>query len=153
MFFELQLYIEEAWRVPASVFTLVCVLCFDKNPVKKKAADFSESKFRCSHGHLPRRSSSQKGRVHYLHLAATYTDSGESRTFSQSAASDRTPPSSISKSLSCSRDLPRSPSVNLESGPATASAPASGEDLRPPLPSTGHQIVELSFPSPSHQLT
>ena len=54
---------------------------------------------------------------------------------------------SIGKCLSCSRDLPRNPSVNLESGPATASAPASGEDLRPPLPSTGHQISERSFPS------
>ena len=60
---------------------------------------------------------------------------------------------SIGKCLSCSRDLPRNPSVNPESGPATASAPASGEDIRPPLPSTGHQIFELSFPSPSHQLT
>src|SRR3984893_15296586 len=76
-----------------------------------------------------------------------YSDSGERRTFSQSAASNRIHPSSIGKSLSCTRDLPRNPSVNLESVPATASAPASGEDLRPPLPSTGPQIFELSFPS------
>src|ERR1700730_6864762 len=82
-----------------------------------------------------------------------YSDSGERRTFSQSAASNRTHPSSIGKSLSCSRDLPRNPSVKLESGLATASAPASGEDLRPLLPSRGRQIFELSFPSPSRQVT
>jgi hypothetical protein len=57
-------YIEEAREVSASVFTLICALCFDKNPVKGRAADFSGSKFRCSRGHLPRHSSSQKGRVH-----------------------------------------------------------------------------------------
>ena len=51
-------YIEDAREVSASVFTPVWALCFDKNPVKGRAADFSGSKFRCSRGHLPRRSSS-----------------------------------------------------------------------------------------------
>src|SRR5258708_2832892 len=33
----------------ASVSTLICVLCFDKNPVNGRAVDCSGSKFRCSH--------------------------------------------------------------------------------------------------------
>src|SRR6266478_2371724 len=64
VFLELYLLYRGSTRRSASVLTLICALCFDKNPVKGRAADFSGSIFRCSRGHLPRRSSSQKGRGH-----------------------------------------------------------------------------------------
>ncbi len=64
LFLELYLYIREASEASTSVFTLISALCFEKNPVSGRAADFSGSKFRCSRGHLFGRSSSQKGRVH-----------------------------------------------------------------------------------------
>lgn len=40
----------------SSVFTLICALCFGKIPSREEQRFFSGSKFRCSRGHLSRRS-------------------------------------------------------------------------------------------------
>lgn len=51
--------------VSASVFTLICALCFDKNPVRRESSGFQRIQIPLLPRSLPRRSSSQVG-LEYL---------------------------------------------------------------------------------------